>query len=488
MERAYLGWRINVMTQALQVEDGSLPQGLTVQNAYTELSTNSKNTVVVVRNSTAYPQTLKKKTLVAWAVAATAISELLVMSQLLEGEPHTSQLPKLTARQRQGKLLEELALSGLASWPLELTDSAQPLLVEYHDVFLLQPGNLGCTHSIEHVIKITDDTPFKEWFWWIPPPLVEVVCTHLQEMLDLGAIQPSQSAWCNAVVLVRKKDRSLCFCINFHHLNAHMKTDSDPLPRIQEALESPVGAGHFSCLYLKLGFWQIKMEKSSKQYTIFNIGNLEFFECDHIPFGLSNVLATFQMLMQSCLGKLNHIYCLIYLDDIIVFLHTVEEHLHLLWVVFDQFREYNLKLKPSKCSFFKEEINYLAHWIPKEGVEPSNSNLKAITECALPQTYTEVHAFLGLMGHYWQFIKCFVHITQLLNEHLTGEWSSRRSEQISLSKATLKAFEVLKKAFMTAPILAFADNTQPYKICVCYGGHRKFSSLGVYRLLLLFLQ
>ena len=170
--------------------------------------------------------------------------------------------------------------------------------------------------------------------------------------------------------------------------------------RIQEALESLVGAGHFSCLDLKSGFWQIKMEEALKQYTAFTVGNLGFFECDHMPFGLCNAPVMFQQLMQNCLSELNLIYCLIYLDDIITFSKTAEEHLHQLHVVFDLFREYNLKLKPSKCSLFKEEINYLVHQVSKEGVQPSNLNLKAITECALPQTYTEVHAFLSLVGHY----------------------------------------------------------------------------------------
>ena len=278
------------------------------------------------------------------------------MTQLFEGEeePHTPQSPRLTMKQRQGKLLEELDLSGLASWPLELADSTWSLLAEYHDVFLLEPSELGCTHSTEHVSKVMDDTPFKERFRQIPPPLVEEVHNHLHEMLDSGTIWPSQSAWCYAVVLVRKKDGSLLFCIDFCCLNAHMKKDSYPLLRIQEALESLVGAGKFSCLDLKLGFWQIKMEEASKQYTTFTISNLGFFECDHMPFGLCNVPATFQRLMQSCLNKLNIIYCLIYLDDIVVFSWTAEEHLHWLWVVFDQFSKYNLKLKPSRCSFFQK--------------------------------------------------------------------------------------------------------------------------------------
>ena len=207
-----------------------------------------------------------------------------------------------------------------------------------------------------------------------------------------------------------------------------MEKDSYPLPRIQEVLESLVGAGHFSCLDLKSGFWQIKMDEASKQYTAFTMGNLGFFECDRMPFGLWNALATFQWLMQNCMGELNFIYCLIYLDDLIMFSQTAEEHLHQLCVVFNHLREYNLKLKPSKCSLFQEEINYLAHQVSKEGVRPSDINVKAIAEYGPPQTYTEIRAFLGLVGHYRQFINGFARIAQPLNEHLAGEGASRKSE------------------------------------------------------------
>ena len=198
--------------------------------------------------------------------------------------------------------------------------------------------------------------------------MVEEVRSHLKEMLESGAIRPSQSAWCNAVVLVRKKDRGLRFCIDFHHLNAHMKKDSYPLPEIQEVLESLVDAGHFSCLDLKSRFWQIRMDEVSKQYTAFTVGNLGFFECNRMPFRLCNVPATFQWLMQNCMGELNFIYCLIYLDNLIMFFWTAEEHLHHLRVVFDCLQEYNLKLKPSKCNLFREEINYLAHKVSKAGI------------------------------------------------------------------------------------------------------------------------
>ena len=130
------------------------------------------------------------------------------------------------------------------------------------------------------------------------------------------------------------------------------------------------------------------MDKVSKQYTTFTVGNLGFFKCGRMAFGLCNAPATFKWLMQNCMCELNFIYCLIYLDDLIMFLWTAEEHLHQLHVVFNRLREYNLKLKPSRCSLFQEEINYLAHQVLKEGVQPSNINVKAIREYAPPQTYT----------------------------------------------------------------------------------------------------
>ena len=171
-EKAHTGGHINIMAQALQAGNGSLLQGLTVQNMYMELRQGSKNAVMVVRNSMTYPQTLCKKTPVARAVAANPVLGPLMESQLQEGgnkpqDPHT---PKLTVRQRHGKLFNELDFNGLDSWPPELVDATHHLLVEYQNVFSLDPIELGCTHSTEHMIKVTDDTPFKEQFRRIPPP------------------------------------------------------------------------------------------------------------------------------------------------------------------------------------------------------------------------------------------------------------------------------------------------------------------------------
>ena len=167
------------------------------------------------------------------------------------------------------------------------------LVLAYHDVFTLESNELGCTSAIEHEICIENSEPFREWFRCIPPLLLEEVRTSLRDMLEAGVICLSQSPWCNALVLVRKKDGTLHFCVDFRYLNVWTKKDSYPLPHIQEALESMAGSVHFSSMDFKSGFWQIKMAPESQQYTAFTVGNLRFYEFTHMPFGLCNTPVTF---------------------------------------------------------------------------------------------------------------------------------------------------------------------------------------------------
>ena len=166
--------------------------------------------------------------------------------------------------------------------------------------------------------------------------------------------------------------------MDFMHLNMHTKKDLYPLPHIQEALESMAGSAHFSSMDFKLGFWQIKMALGSQQYMAFTVGNLGFCEFTCMPFGLCNTPVMFQHLMQNILGELNLTYYVIYLDDIIVFGRMEEEHLEHLCMVFERFWKFNLKLKPSKCSFFQSEIVYLAHHILQSGILPSCENVRAV--------------------------------------------------------------------------------------------------------------
>ena len=145
------------------------------------------------------------------------------------------------------------------------------------------------------------------------------------------------------------------------------------------------------------------------------------------------------------------------MDDVIVFLKTEEEQLHWLHIVFEHFREHYLKLKLTKCEFVKSKINYLAHPVSKVGVQPSKENLKAVAEFTPPQTYTEILAFLGLVGHYRQFIKGIMSIVLPLHKHLSGDGASKQNDWVTLMENVLDTFKTLKKACLAAPVLAFAD-------------------------------
>ena len=323
---------------------------------------------------------------------------------------------------------------------------------------------MGHTNTTKHkiVLKDPDTLPFKEHFRRIPPPHLDKVREHLKLMLDAGVIQRSNSPWCNAVVLVRKKDGSLRFCIDFRKLNSLTVKDSHPQPHICKTLESLAGAAHYSMFDMNSGFWQVPMDKESKQYTAFTLGSMSLYECESMPFGLCNAPPTFQRLMQNCLGELNLTYCLIYLDDVIVFSNTPEEHLRRMRVVFNPLREHGLKLKLSKCEVFKSEINYLAHHVSQKGVLLSKKNLESIAQCPPPDTYTKVKSFVGLVGHYRCFIKGFAKIAAPLYDLTSGNNKDKKSEHVDLSPEAREAFNRLKAACLQAPILSFPDFNKPF--------------------------
>ena len=202
-------------------------------------------------------------------------------------EPLRDPPKKLMVEERQKLLLEVLQKEGwldkLKKWPPKLALKFERMLMEHHNIFSLDKNEIGCTDAAEHMIELLDTEPFKEQFWRIAPPLVEEVWEHIQEMLDGGAIHPSQSPWCNMVVLVHKKDGGLWFCIDFRKLNNWTKKDEFPLPRMQETMESMVVARFFSTMDLKSGFQQVKMAKESQQYTAFTVGSMGVYEFLRMP-------------------------------------------------------------------------------------------------------------------------------------------------------------------------------------------------------------
>ena len=183
-----------------------------------------------------------------------------------------------------------------------------------------------------------------------------------------------------------------------------------------------------------------------------------------MPFGLCNTSATFQQLMQNCLGELNLTYCLIYLNDIITFSKDEDNHLHHMRVIFDRFWAEHLKLKPSKCNLFWDEITYLTHRIIKDGIQPSEEHIKAVVDFPEPDSYTSIQWFVGMVGHFRRFIAHFAHLARLLNNHLEGNASKLKAHRVDLSQKAKEAFNLLKQALLKAPVLKFADYSKPFML------------------------
>ena len=223
-------------------------------------------------------------------------------------------------------------------------------------------------------------------------------------MLKIGAIRRSSSPWASAIVLVRKKDGALCFSIDLQKLNERTVKDAYSLPRIEDSLDSLNGACIFMSINLKSGYWQVELDEESIPLTAFTVGPLGFYECVQMPFGLTNAPATFHRLMESCLGELHLNWCIIYLDDVIVFSKTPEEHIERLESVFEKISKVGLKLKPSKCEFFRKRINYLGHIVSDKGIETDPKKIEAIVKWPVPRKVHEVRKFLGFTHYYRKFV------------------------------------------------------------------------------------
>lgn len=295
-------------------------------------------------------------------------------------------------------------------------DQAKTVLSRWSHIFSTGSIDLGRTDLVEHEIKLTDETPFKEPYRRIPPALYEEVRQHLKEMLDAGAIRPSKSPFSSNVVLVRKKDGSLRFCIDFRKLNSRTIKDAYTLPRIDETIDTLIGAKYFSKLDLRSGYWQVEMSEKDKQKTAFTVGNLGFYECNRMAFGLTNAPATFQRLMERCMGELNLKECLIFLDDILIFSESFKDHIQRLEAVFSRLNQHGLKLKASKCEFFKTSVRYLGHVVSCNGVETDPDKIEALASWPKPHNIKTLRSFLGFTGYYRRFIKDYAKIVKPLND------------------------------------------------------------------------
>ena len=275
-----------------------------------------------------------------------------------------------------------------------------------------------------------------------------VVKEELDKITKQGVIEPSSSAWASPIVLVKKKDGSIRFCVDYRKLNSITTKDAYPLPRIEDNLDALKGAKFFSTLDLISGYWQVEMAPEDKEKTAF-CTKYGLFQFKVMPFGLSNAPGTFERLMETVLRGMQWERAVLYLDDIIVFSDRVEEHLKRLEEILQRLRAANLMLKPSKCHFFKRQVEFLGHIVSQDGVSTDPHKVEAVKEWPIPRRVRDVRAFLGLTGYYRRFIQNYGEIAKPLHE-LTEKntefvWTTERE----------RAFQKQKSSLTTAPILGY---------------------------------
>ena len=256
--------------------------------------------------------------------------------------------------------------------------------------------------------------------------------------------------------MVKKKDGSLRFWVDFRQLNAATIKDAHPIPRIDDLLDALHGARWFSTLDLKSGYWQVPIQEQDKEKTGFRTSSGQLFEFNQVPFGLCNAPATFSRLMDRVLAGLHWETCLFYLDDIIVFAVTWEEHLTRLRQVFKRLHHAQLKLGAEKCTFAAKKVSYLGHRVTSEDLLPDPTLLKAIREIGTPKNATEVCSFLGLAGYYRRYVKNFAAIAGPLHA------LTRKDAVFHWNQGCQQAFDRLKTLLTTSPITAFPDFNLPF--------------------------
>ena len=367
-------------------------------------------------------------------------------------EMHTmnvkGEVDELARKERLGQQLR------VGDWSVTAKEAEQlrSLIQEADDVFAVDDGERGEVKEFEHEIVTGDYPPVKQLPRRVPFALKAELSKQVGDMLAGGVIEESCSPWASPVVLVRKKNGSLRFCVDYRRLNAVTRKDVFPIPRIDDILDQLSGKKVFSTLDAKRGYWQIRMAEESQPKTAFVVpGGL--YEFRVMPFGLCNAPATFQRLMQKVLGGLGgeRPFCSVYIDDIIVYSDSVADHLDHLRQVFARLRRVGLKLHPGKCSFARQSVTYLGHVISSQGIAPDPKKVEAVKNFPIPTSVREVRQFLGMASYYRRFIKSFAKIASPLHA------LTRQDVPFCWTLACQNAFQLLKDAMVSPPVLAYPN-------------------------------
>lgn len=316
----------------------------------------------------------------------------------------------------------------------------------------------GYTTVVEHTIPLKDPTPVRQRMYRVPERLLPSLKTEVEDMLALGVIERSTSEWSNPVVLVPKKDGTMRFCIDFRRVNAQSHFDAYPMPRLEDLIERLGKASFITTLDLCKGYWQVPLAKEVRPYTAFRTPQ-GLFQFVVMPFGLQGAPATFQRLMDIVLMGTDS-FAAAYLDDIVVYSSTWEDHLRHLGEVLQRIHRAGLTIHPFKCAIAKEEVRYLGHALGRGVIRPQKDKVQAVLDCPRPQTKKDVRSFLGLVGWYRRFVPDFARRAAPLSDLTRKSGTS----QIHWGKEQEGAFQDLKEALCKDPVLQSPDFDQPFTV------------------------
>ena len=285
----------------------------------------------------------------------------------------------------------------------------------------------------------------------------------LEWVLKPGVIEPSKSCWASPVVLVTKKDGTIRLCVDYRRVNDLTLKDPYPLPSIDDSIDALRGSKWFSTLDLASSYWQVPMDPKDFEKTGFTT-SFGLYHFKVMPFGLANSPATFERMMERVLSGLHWGTCLIYIDDVIIFSKTFDEHIVRLHQVLSRLKEANLKLSPAKCKLFRHEVEYLGHVVSQHGVGMDPKKTKAIMEWPTPRNAKEVRGFVGLCSYYRRFVRGFTDIARPLHKLV-------ELDEICWSVECDEAFNTLKKALTSPPILAYPVDVGLFILDTDASGH-----------------